>query len=176
MTKSSVKNSSEADLSAVDYLDFAKPVFSEDANHPKKGEKYIVFFSGENFYAISSNQIAEITQPLKSAKLPNTPEWFLGLSNLRGEIISVVDVKKLWNEKADDYSAKSKFIVLRADESAAVFALAVERLGEIITLSDEEIAPLDKAEKLSYLRGKAIRKSNTFFIMNTENFHSSLAL
>lgn len=176
MSNSSLQNSSEADLSLVDYLDFAKPAFSEIVDHPKKGEKYIVFFLDENYYAISSDQIAEITQPLKSTKLPNTPEWFLGLSNLRGEIISVVDVKKLWNEKADDYSVKSKFIVLRAGESAATFALAVERLGEIITLSANEILPLGENEKLPYLHGKATRKSNTFFIMNTENFYESLKL
>lgn len=170
------QNPAEAGLPSVDYLDFTKPGFSEAVKSQKKGEKYIVFFSDENYYAVSSDRIAEITQPLKSAKLPNTPEWFLGLANLRGEIISVVDVKKLWNEKADEHSVRSKLIVLRPSESAATFALAVERLGEIITLADEEIAPLGENENFPHLLGKSVRNSNTFFIMNTENFHASLNL
>lgn len=174
MNKAFQNNSGDSDLSLMDYLDLTNPVFSEDANPEKSGEKYIVFFLNEVCYAVSSRTIAEITQPLKAAVLPNTPDWLLGLANLRGEIISVVDPEKLWNKNAASSAGKSKFIVLRSDESAATFALAVDRLGEIITLPDENITPLGEDENFPHLLGKAIHNSHTFRIMDAENFPASL--
>ena len=174
MNKAIPNNLADSDLSSMDYLDLTNPGFSEDANLNKKGEKYIVFFLDEICYAVSSKKIAEITQPLKTTDLPNTPEWFLGLANLRGEIISVVDVEKLWNGNNSNSSGKSKLIVLRSQESAATLALAVDRLGEIITLSDEKIIPLETKENFPHLLGKAVHNSNIFYIMDNEKFPASL--
>ena len=174
MNKEIHNNSTDSDLSSMDYLNLTNPVFSKDANQNKKGEKFIVFFLNETCYAVSSNKIAEITQPLKATELPNSPEWFLGLANLRGEIISVVDIEKLWNANDSSPHNKSKFIVFRSDESAATFALAVDWLGEIITLSNEQIVSLEKGENSPHLLGKAVHNSNTFYIMDNENFPASL--
>ena len=94
-----------------------------------KSEKFVVFSLNEKLYAIPSGKIAEVTHPLPIAPLPGTRDWFLGLANLRGEIVAAINLKRLWNESNTSLSDKSKLIVLRGEEFETAVAFPVEKLS-----------------------------------------------
>ncbi len=64
------ENPFEFDLPALDLTRFSEPQTSKAV-----GEKYLVFFLGEELYAVSSKTIAEAAGSLAVTKLPNAPEW-----------------------------------------------------------------------------------------------------
>lgn len=169
-----MKNFAQENLPEIDFFspDLNDSLFFENQTAQAAGEKFIVFFLDGELYAVSAAQVAEVVQMLNITPLPNVPEWLLGIANLRGEIISVVDLPKFWNKKTSQNPAKAKLIVLRGQNPNSSIALTVDKLSEIITLPIDEIQFPE--ESLPFVFGKASHKSNPLNLIDTEKLLSSL--
>jgi purine-binding chemotaxis protein CheW len=148
--------------------------YSDKRSFQPKGDKYIVFFLNDKSYGILSNKVAEIFQPLSITTLFNVPVWLLGIAGFRNEVISVIDLKKLWNKESSASSLKSKLIVLRSEESVTPIAFAVDKLSKIITLPDTDIKPFKEAV-VPQIWGIASYESKTLHLLDAEKLLSSLA-
>ncbi len=125
-------------IAPEDFSDFSGTFFSEQFAAPV-GEKFVIFYFHEQPFAIASRLIAEFSRPLAVAPLPNSPEWLAGIANLRGEIVSVLDLAKMLKKSSGEFSARSKFVVLHTSDAEAAIAFHVDRLGEIIFINEQEI-------------------------------------
>jgi purine-binding chemotaxis protein CheW len=56
---------------------------------------HIVFRLGEQRYAVPVGKVVELDKPPTCAVVPNTPNFVLGVTNVRGDILSVVDLRAL---------------------------------------------------------------------------------
>ena len=140
------------------------------------GEKYVVFYLDDILYAVSAKQVVEVVQPPAVTPLPRVPEWCSGIANLRGNIISVVDLTKLWGIKPSGVSApKSKLILLRSLVGKTSVAFAVDRLSEIVALPTAEIQPVEDADS-SHLLGKIKYKSLEVRLPDAEKIFSLLQI
>jgi len=158
------------DLPTLDLTRFSKPQTSQFV-----GEKYLVFFIGKNFYAVSSKKVVEAAPSLPVTVLPNSPEWLLGIVNLRGEVISVVNLPLLLRGENPTPALKQKFIILRSEFFEFGAAFAADRISEIVTLPSEDIE-FDAAEKSPYIFGKAAYKNQFLNLIDTEKLLSSLTI
>ncbi len=150
-------------------------LLSNDREEPVAGKKYITFVLDTTHFAIDSNKVAEVVRPLNFTVLPNFPAWLSGIANLRGEILSIIDLQAIWKMNAAD-SPKSKLIVLRSgSQTASHIAFKVDKLREIVTLPDEEIDRAG-ADDLPFLAGKVIHRSNLINLLDIEKILSSLKL
>ncbi len=165
------KISANFDLSSIDLLDLGDPFFPDEKLAEIKGEKYIVFHLDEEIFAVTSNQVAEVFQPLGITPLPNIPEWLIGITNFRNRIISVVDLLKLCQKENSTVSPKSKLIVLRSENDEARIAFTIDKFSEIVTLPDENIQPV-KDQNLPYIYGKTTHKSNILNLIDAEKLLS----
>ena len=164
------ENSLAFDLPSLDLTRFSELQVPQTI-----GEKYLVFFLGEELFAVSSKKVAEATPSLAVTPLPNAPEWLLGIANLRGDIISVVNLSALLGKKNLIPTPKSKFIILRSQIFEFGVALIVERISEIVAFPDKEIQS-SMNEKTPHIFGKAVHKSQTLNLINTEKLLASLKI
>ena len=151
------------------------PIFPDKQSVQPKGEKYVVFCLGAEFFAVPSEKVSEVVSMLSITPLPNVPEWLLGIADLRGGIVSIVSLQKLLDTPDAALSPKSKFIVLKLQDFSASVALAVDRLSEIIVLANEEIQPVEN-KKMPLLFGEAAYKSYALNLLNVENLLTSLTI
>jgi purine-binding chemotaxis protein CheW len=154
-------------------LDLTK--FSDSQAQQTIGEKYLVFFLDDELFAISTKKVAEATASLPVTALPHSPEWLLGIANLRGDIISVVNTSALLRKKHSTPTPKSKFIILRSQIFQFGAAITADRISEIVVLPDAEIQ-YNKDEKTPHIFGKAVHKTQTLNLINTEKLLASLRL
>ena len=56
---------------------------------------HIVFRLGEQRYAVPVGKVVELDKPPICAVVPNTPNFVLGVTNVRGDILSVLDLRAL---------------------------------------------------------------------------------
>lgn len=157
------------DLSAFDLPNLNDAFSDDEKSAQRSGEKFVVFVLDDELFAVSAQKVSEVVQPLPLTTLPNVSEWLLGLANLRGNIISVVNLLKLWDKKTSPSSSKTKFIVLRSQNGVASIAFTVDKLSEIVTLPNEEIQII-KDDRSLY--GKAMHKSNILHLIDTEKLLS----
>lgn len=174
MTSKENKQSPNFDLSALDLLELDDPIYSDRPAVPH-GKKYVEFVLDGKNYAIASSFVSEIFQPMAITRLFNMPAWLLGIAGFRNEIISVVDLKKLWNAEADPSSLKSRLVVLRGGKHQTPVAFAVDKLGTIITVADGEILPNADTD-LPHIKGILKHDSTTLHLLDAEKVLSSLAL
>lgn len=55
----------------------------------------IVFTLEEKFYAIRTDRVEEISKTMDFTIVPNAPDWVQGLINLRGNVVTMVNLSKL---------------------------------------------------------------------------------
>ncbi len=175
MNKTKHENLFDLDVVSLETLtDVSENLLTDTQNTHIKGKKYIIFMLDETHFAIPVERISEAVRPLPITSLPNVPEWFIGIANLRGEVITIIDLQTLWNKKTND-SPKSKLIVLRPVDSFTYIAFKVDKLREIVTLSDEEIEFVEN-KNMPYLAGTVEHKTNSVNLINIEEVFASLKL
>lgn len=134
-------------------------------------EKFIVFYMDDKLYAVSAGQVVEVIQPLLATPLPKVPEWLSGIINLRGKIISVVNLPKLWGNQTAFSAPKSKLILLRSENGETGVAFAVDRLTEVVNVPKEEIQSVNLTDA-PYLRGRISYKSQDLLILDADKVYS----
>jgi purine-binding chemotaxis protein CheW len=134
-------------------------------------EKFIVFYMDDKLYAVSAAQVVEVIQPLLATPLPKVPEWLSGIINLRGKIISVVNLPKLWGNQTAFSAPKSKLILLRSENGETGVAFAVDRLSEVVNVPKVDIHPVNLTDA-PYLRGRISYKSQDLWILDADKVYS----
>lgn len=178
MNRNAQENDFELDFSSLlDSPNLADSVFSAQKSYTPEGEKYVVFHLDEKLYAVHSKQVVEVIGFLPVTPLPLVPEWIAGIANLRGNIISVVDLRKLWQKKTVP-PLKNKLLVLHRGKEPNAVAFIVDKLSEIVTLTAKEIqfSAADFESSFPTFFGRANYKSQTLFLLDAENLFSSLSL
>jgi purine-binding chemotaxis protein CheW len=140
-----------------------------------EGEKFVTFFLDDIAFAVQSKYVAEVDRLLAITPLPNIVDWFSGVANLRGEIVSVVDLRLFWNRKSLPPS-KAKTIILRSEKNSIRLAFIVDRIGEISMLDESEREIFSDSEihsPLPHIYGKANFGGQTLHLLDVEKLLSS---
>jgi len=165
-----------ADIDFSSLLEFPgmnNPAFS---NVPA-GEKYVAFYLDEKLYGINSKSVSEVTTSLPVTPLPNVPDWLLGIANLRGDLITVIDLRKLW-KKNTPTPLKTRLIVFHSEKNDCSIAFVVDRLNEIVTLADKDIrfSAEDFTDSFPTFFGKADFRSQHLYLLDVEKILSTLRI
>ncbi len=163
----------EIDFSSLDFTNLANSFLGDKMQPKSNGEKYLVFFLGEEPHAVSTRRVAEVSPPLAVTALPNAPEWLLGIANLRNEIILVVSLPTLLKKQYPAHSPKSKIVVLQSSDSAPRVAFTADRLSEIINVRGDEIQ-FNRDENAPCLLGRATHLGKRLNLIDPEKIISSL--
>ena len=103
-------------------------------------------------YGINVLNVQEIIRPLKLVKLPNSPDYVLGICELRENIIPVIDLKQVLNLGKVKESKAARIIVIQ--EAGEMLGLLVDEVGEVLRINPEKIKREAKLAK-KYIRGIA---------------------
>ena len=168
----------EIDFSSLlDFPMLSPSVLPKTEIKPTTGEKYIVFHLNEKLYGIRTDKILEIAASLPITPIPNINDWFMGIANLRGMLISVVNLRKLW-KKPTQISQKSKLIIFQAAENDISIAFMVDKVSEIVTIPANEInfSASDFEHSFPTFFGKTAFKSQPLFLLDIDKILSTLKL
>ncbi|MBC7797580.1 MAG: chemotaxis protein CheW [Pyrinomonadaceae bacterium] len=140
-------------------------------------EKHIVFKLDENLFAFSAADVMEIAHPLKVTPLPFVPSWLTGVTNLRGDILAVVDLRRLWNkESAMQGANKTKMLVLRSRKENLMMGLVVDSVREMCVLPEERASVnVEQTTAINNLCGGYLQSARNLdgdavWLLNAENF------
>ncbi|MBF7096340.1 chemotaxis protein CheW [Alkalibacter mobilis] len=95
----------------------------------------IVFTLGEKYYAVNSEKVEEISKMIDSTFVPNAPAWIQGLINLRGNVVSLVNLSKLLQQEDDQ--CYNNIIITNGQEEK--IGIMVNEVKEVLKIEEEEI-------------------------------------
>jgi len=97
------------------------------------------FVVGNEEFSVPILSIQEIIKPIEWTRVPRTPEYVLGVFNLRGTVIPLIDLRKKFGLASEKMTDDSRFIVMKNEFETAGFV--IDRLTEAIRLKKHEIGP-----------------------------------
>lgn len=161
----------ETDISSL--LDFAFSLPKRGHVEKSAGKKYLIFRLEETLYGISSEKISEVLNSLKITPLPGVPERILGIANLRGTIVPVIDLRKSMTRNFSEQ--KQKLLIYHLSKTGEPVALAVDKVVEIAEIKENEInfSAEDFESSFPYCFGKVEYKSRTILLIDAEKLLSS---
>jgi purine-binding chemotaxis protein CheW len=97
------------------------------------------FVIGEEEYAIPILSIQEIIKPFTWTRVPQVPTYVLGVFNLRGAVIPLIDLRAKFGLQTKNQSEETRFIVMRHGDDVAGFV--IDRLTMAIRIKKADIGP-----------------------------------
>ncbi|MGE5449815.1 MAG: chemotaxis protein CheW, partial [Methanomassiliicoccales archaeon] len=88
-------------------------------------------------YALDISLVQEIIRPPQITPLPQTPDYFLGIANMRGCIVPVIDPARLLTGRFLELQEASRVIVLEVN--AQKFGIMVGSVSEVIRITAENL-------------------------------------
>lgn len=98
--------------------------------------RYLVFRLGKELYATPLLRVREVVEPFEPKPIPNTPKYFSGVVDIRGEVVGVVDLRLRFGHGVEKIGTQA--LMVFATESGPMAAL-VDQVVSVITLTENEI-------------------------------------
>lgn len=110
-----------------------------DVGHGDDIVQLVGFIIGEEEYAVPILSIQEIIKPMEWTRVPQTPAYVLGVFNLRGSVIPLIDLRLKFGLKAQKHNEETRFFVLKQGDDVAGFV--IDRLTMALRIKKSDIGP-----------------------------------
>ena len=101
--------------------------------------KYLTFQLGTEIFGIAIKFVTEIIGIQSITFVPEVPKFVKGIINLRGKIITVIDMRLKFNKPSVDYDDRTCIIVIDFNETS--IGLIVDCVSEVLNIGDDKIVP-----------------------------------
>lgn len=131
----------------------------------------IVFNLDEQRYALRLSAVERIVRIVEITPLPNAPEIVLGVVNVRGQVIPVVNMRKRFLLPDREVTLSDHLIIARTAKRTV--ALVADAVSGVVEYWEEELAATDRIlPDLKYVEGVAKREDGLILIHNLDTFLS----
>jgi len=115
----------------------------------------VVFKLGDEAYGVETSQIREIIRAEKITKVPNAPDFVEGVINLRGQITTIINLRKRFGMENKPIDSETRIIVF--EHKGSMMGVMVDTVTEVRYLSKESIDELPEivtsSEESRFLKG-----------------------
>ena len=128
----------------------------ELAGQPAAEEHVVVFRLAEEFYALDIQTVQEIVRMQAITSIPGSDASVEGITNLRGRVVPVIDLRKRCGINAGAYTAETRIVVVSG--TGGMTGLIVDAVSEVMRIPGEQVdlpSAIVSAPRNTYLRGVA---------------------
>jgi len=111
--------------------------------HGRSEVQLVTFLLGEEEFGIPISQIQEIDRLGKITKVPNAARFIEGVTNLRGEVIPVLNTRRRFDLDLKPSDDRTRIIIV--DIGGVKTGLIVDSVREVMNLAKKDIAPPPEA-------------------------------
>ena len=110
--------------------------------------QFLSFTVSNELFGIDLIHVHEILRPAFITRIPNVEIFVLGVINLRGEIIPIIDLKKKFEQGFTDITKMSRIIVL--EYNLKRFGLVVEEVKQVIKIQKSSISSINNQLSMDF--------------------------
>ncbi|MEJ2423364.1 MAG: chemotaxis protein CheW [Candidatus Thiodiazotropha sp.] len=129
--------------------------------------QFVTFILMDEVYGINVMQVQEVLRVTEIAPVPGAPSYVLGIVNLRGNVVTVIDTRKRFGLASTELDDSSRIIVIESERQ--VVGILVDAVAEVVELRENEIdaAPNVGTEESSrYIQGVATQEDRLLILVD----------
>jgi purine-binding chemotaxis protein CheW len=129
---------------------------------------YLTFCLGEELFALEIWKVREVLEMSPVTKIPQSPQYMKGVINLRGSVVTVVDLRVKFGMEKAPVTVDTSIVILelKYNQETIIIGVIVDSVKEVLELRLDEI---DSAPRIGihvsndYIQG--IGKKDSIFII-----------
>ncbi|MCD8554477.1 chemotaxis protein CheW [Seleniivibrio sp.] len=131
----------------------------------------LTFRLAEEVYGVDIMSVREVLDFSSVTKVPHTPDFMVGVINLRGNVVPVVDLKKKFRMGATERSVNTCIIIVEVqiDGESTILGALADSVQEVVEFEDNVIEDAPKIGtqlNTAFIAGMAKRESGFVIILN----------
>lgn len=115
------------------------------------------FQLGDTLLGVNILLVKEIYRQMGFSDIPNAPDHLIGLMNLRGRVVTVIDLNVCLNRPRSENIENGRLLIFKTQEEILgymgsglldylylgedIFGFLIDRMDDVVTVEDEEILP-----------------------------------
>lgn len=174
----SIQASKEASPDAHAESSTSAPSANAGSSAADQPAQFLTFVLDSEEYAIDILKVQEIKSWGEVTKVPRSPAYMLGVINLRGAIVPVVDLRLRFGLARAEITSKTAVIIVRAvrDESKKTMGLVVDQVSEVYHFDSAQIqesSTIGSNVDSEFIYGLAKAEDQLVIVLNLERIVSA---
>jgi purine-binding chemotaxis protein CheW len=139
----------------------------------QRAGKYLTFCLGNEEYGLPVMKVREIIKVMDITQVPQVAEHVLGVINLRGRVIPVIDLRRKFGFAAQAHTERTCIIVVEVGVAAAkvLMGVVVDAVSEVLNVAPSEIDETPQfggQQEIDYLLGLAKVKGTVKILLDLD--------
>ena len=112
-----------------------------DSHEKTKGASsaFVTFSLADETYAIDVLQVQEVLKLTDIAPVPGVPDYILGIINLRGDVVTVIDARRRMLLPERELDDASRIVIIDVDNQNV--GILVDSVAEVVQISPDAVDP-----------------------------------
>ncbi|HEB93316.1 MAG TPA: chemotaxis protein CheW [Gammaproteobacteria bacterium] len=129
--------------------------------------RWVTFRLENEKYGINVMQVQEVLRVSEIAPVPGAPDYVLGIINLRGNVVTVIDTRKRFGLIPKEMDDSTRIVIIESDDQ--VVGILVDSVAEVVDLrvSEMEAAPnVGTEESAKFIQGVASHDNELLILVD----------
>jgi purine-binding chemotaxis protein CheW len=129
--------------------------------------QWVTFKLQEETYGINVMQVQEVLRYTDIAPVPGAPDYVLGIINLRGNVVTVIDTRARFGLPPSEVTENSRIVIIESERQ--VIGIMVDSVAEVVYLKQSEIdtAPnVGTDESAKFIQGVSNRDGELLILVD----------
>lgn len=135
--------------------------------------QWVTFYLEHEKYGIKVMQVQEVLRMTEIAPVPGAPHYVLGIINLRGNVVTVIDTRRRFGLSDVENDDETRIVIIEANNN--VVGILVDSVAEVVDLKTSEIetAPnVGNDESSKYIQGVSSRENELLILVDVNKLLS----
>ncbi|MCL9774517.1 MULTISPECIES: chemotaxis protein CheW [Vibrio] len=129
--------------------------------------QWVTFQLEEETYGINVMQVREVLRYTEIAPVPGAPDYVLGIINLRGNVVTVIDTRARFGLMQGEITDNTRIIVIESERQ--VIGILVDSVAEVVYLRSSEIDTTPSVgtdESAKFIQGVSNREGKLLILVD----------
>ena len=135
--------------------------------------QWVTFHLENEKYGIKVMQVQEVLRMTEIAPVPGAPHYVLGIINLRGNVVTVIDTRRRFGLADVENDDETRIVIVESNNN--VVGILVDSVAEVVDLkvSEIEMAPnVGNDESSKYIQGVSSRENELLILVDVNKLLS----
>ena len=137
------------------------------------GHQYLTFILAGEEYGVDILKVQEIRSWEAATKIPNTPDYVLGVINLRGTIVPIIDVRQRFSMDKTEIDSTTVIVVVKVDHdnTSRTIGMLVDAVSEVYNIADSDIRAMPEVSSqiaTEFVKGLTTVNDKMIIILNVD--------
>lgn len=129
--------------------------------------QWVTFKLDSETYGINVMQVQEVLRYTEIAPVPGAPSYVLGIINLRGNVVTVIDTRSRFGLASADVNDNTRIVIIESEKQ--VIGILVDSVAEVVYLraSEIDVAPnVGNEESAKFIQGVSNRDGELLILVD----------